>query len=76
MNKRFSILSLLFGLLVSAALFTACGGDDDEKDSPSNPLVGTWRAEVMSKESCSIGILRLLAIISLHARKHMLILVK
>lgn len=49
MNKRFSILSLLFGLLVSVALFTACGGDDDNGGSPSNPLVGTWRAEVMSK---------------------------
>ena len=46
MNKRFSILSLLFGLLVSVALFTACGGDDDDNGgSSSNPLVGTWYTE-------------------------------
>ena len=43
MNKRFSFLSLLFGLFVCVTLFSACGGDDD-KDAPSstNPIVGTW----------------------------------
>ena len=51
MKKKLSILSLLFGLFVCVTLFSACGGDDDDKkESPaSNPLVGTWRAEVEEK---------------------------
>ena len=51
MKKKLSILSLLFGLFVCVTLFSACGGDDDDKkESPaSNPLVGTWRAEVVEK---------------------------
>ena len=50
MKKSLSILSLLFGLFVCVTLFSACGGDDDKKESPaSNPLVGTWRAEVVEK---------------------------
>ena len=50
MKKKLSILSLLFGLFVCVTLFSACGGDDDKKESPaSNPLVGTWRAEVVEK---------------------------
>jgi len=44
MNKRLSILSLMLGLLVSFALFTACGSDDDDGGS-SNPIVGTWWIE-------------------------------
>ena len=42
MNKRLSILSLMLGLLVSVALFSACGSDDDDS---SNPIVGTWWIE-------------------------------
>ena len=35
----------LFTVLMSVG-FSACGGsDDDNGDSSSNPLVGTWRAE-------------------------------
>ena len=50
MKKTVSFLSLLFGLFVCVTLFSACGGDDDKKESPaSNPLVGTWRAEVVEK---------------------------
>ena len=50
MKKSLSVLSLLFGLFVCVTLFSACGGDDDKKESPaSNPLVGTWRAEVVEK---------------------------
>ena len=50
MKKSLSILSLLFGLFVCVTLFSACGGGDDKKESPaSNPLVGTWRAEVVEK---------------------------
>lgn len=48
MNKRFSILSLLMGLFVCVSLFSSCS-KDDEGDSSSNPLVGTWRAEVEEK---------------------------
>lgn len=33
--------------LISLPIMVACSGDDE--DSPSNPLVGTWRAEVTSK---------------------------
>lgn len=45
-----SILSLTLGLLVSTLAFTACGSDDDDDNgSPSNPLVGTWRAEITEK---------------------------
>ena len=49
MKKFFTVLSLTLGLLMCSSTFVACSSDDDEKDSPSNPLVGTWRAEVMSK---------------------------
>lgn len=49
MKKSLSILSLLFGLFVCVTLFSACGGDDDNKKPSPNPLVGTWRAEVTSK---------------------------
>ena len=49
MKKTISFLSLLFGLFVCVTLFSACGGDDDNGGFSSNPLVGTWRAEVMSK---------------------------
>ena len=49
-KKFISVLSLTFGLLVSVFAFTACGSDDDDNnDSSSNPLVGTWRAEVEEK---------------------------
>ena len=47
MNKRFSFLSLLLGLFVCMSVLTSCSKDDDE--SSSNPLVGTWRAEVEEK---------------------------
>ncbi len=46
---RKSILFVLLGLLVSVTAFMACGGDDDNNKPSSNPLVGTWRAEVTSK---------------------------
>ena len=48
MNKRFSILSLLIGLFVCVSLISSCSKDDDGGSS-SNPLVGTWRAEVEEK---------------------------
>ena len=50
MNKKLSILSLLFGLFVCVTVFCACGGDGD-KDAPSstNPIVGTWYIENESK---------------------------
>ena len=49
MNKRFSFLSLLLGLFVCMPVLTSCSKSDDDGGSSSNPLVGTWRAEVMSK---------------------------
>lgn len=49
MNKRFSFLSLLLGLFVCMSVLTSCSKSDDDGGSSSNPLVGTWRAEVMSK---------------------------
>ena len=50
MNKKLSILSLLFGLFVCVTLFSACGGDDDDDNgSSSNPIVGTWWVEKESK---------------------------
>lgn len=48
MKKFLSILSLLFGLFLCVTVFSACSKDSDNND-PSNPLVGTWRAEVESK---------------------------
>ena len=42
-NKGFSLLCLMVGLMMSAVMFTACGGDDDS--SSSNPIVGTWGTE-------------------------------
>ena len=47
MKKNFYYLSLVFGVMAGLMFFTACSSDDEE--SPSNPLVGTWRAEVTSK---------------------------
>ena len=45
MKKKLSILSLLFGLFVCVTVFSACGGDDNEKGSPSsNLLIGTWES--------------------------------
>ena len=50
MNKKLSILSLLFGLFVCVTVFCACGGDDDKDAPPSiNPIVGTWWIENESK---------------------------
>ena len=43
MNKRFSFLSLLFGLFVCMSVLTSCSKDDD--DSSSNSIVGTWYTE-------------------------------
>ena len=48
MKKSFLFLSLMFGLLFSATVLTSCSKDDDGGSS-SNPLVGTWRAEVEEK---------------------------
>lgn len=45
--KKINYFCLLFGILVSVVLFSSCSKDDDE--SSSNPLVGTWRAEVEEK---------------------------
>ena len=37
-------------MLVSSFAFTACGSDDeDNNDSSSNPLVGTWYTETIEK---------------------------
>ena len=49
MNKRFSFLSLLLGLFVCMSVLTSCSKSDDDGGSSSNPLVGTWRAEVEDK---------------------------
>jgi hypothetical protein len=49
MKKKLSILSLLFGLFVCVTVFCSCSKDDDNGSSASNPLVGTWRAEVEEK---------------------------
>lgn len=38
----------MIGLFVCVTVFSACSKDDDNND-PSNPLVGTWRAEVEEK---------------------------
>lgn len=44
-----SVLSIISVLVVSFT-FSACGSDDnDNNDSVSNPLVGTWRAEIKEK---------------------------
>ena len=48
MNKKFLFLSLMIGLFTCVSVFTSCSKDDDG-DSSSNPLVGTWRAEVEEK---------------------------
>lgn len=49
-KKFISMLSLALGLLVSVFAFTACGSDDEENnDSSTNTLFGTWRAEVEEK---------------------------
>lgn len=48
MNKRFSFLSLLFGLFVCMSVLTSCSKDDD--DSSSNSIVGTWYTEAYSYE--------------------------
>ena len=45
--KKINYFCLLFCVLVSVVLFSSCSKDDDE--SSSNPLVGTWRAEVEEK---------------------------
>lgn len=42
MKKLISILSLALGLFVSVTAFVACGSNDEENGSSSNPLVGTW----------------------------------
>ena len=50
MKKIISMLSLTLGLLVCATILVSCSKDDDDKNTPSsNPLVGTWRAEVEEK---------------------------
>ena len=49
MNKKFSFLSLLLGLFVCMSVLTSCSKSDDDGGSSSNPLVGTWRAEVVEK---------------------------
>ena len=49
MNKRLSFLSLLIGLFVCMSVLTSCSKSDDDGGSSSNPLVGTWRAEVVEK---------------------------
>ena len=48
MKSKLTILSLMLGVFVSAAFFSSCSKDDSSND-PSNPLVGTWRAEVEEK---------------------------
>ncbi|MBO4907248.1 MAG: hypothetical protein J5486_09525 [Bacteroidaceae bacterium] len=40
--KQFQFLSLLAGLLMGSLFFVACGDDDDDNATSSNPLVGTW----------------------------------
>ena len=49
MNKKVSILSLLLGLFVCVTVFTSCSKDDDNESS-SNPIVGTWYTEVYGYE--------------------------
>ena len=51
MKKIISMFSLTLGLLVCATVLGSCSKDDDDKNTPSssNPLIGTWRAEVEEK---------------------------
>lgn len=46
MRKNFYYHSLVYCVMSILIVFSACGDDDE---SPSNPLVGTWRAEVNVK---------------------------
>lgn len=48
-KKFISVLSLTLGLFVSMFAFTACGSDDDNNETSSNPIVGTWWVENTSK---------------------------
>ena len=48
----------MLGLLVSATLFTACGGDDnDDGGNPpqSNPVVGTWKVISSDYKDVTVG---------------------
>jgi len=48
----------MLGLLVSATLFTACGGDDnDDGGNPpqSNPVVGTWKVMSSDYKDFTVG---------------------
>ncbi len=47
--KQIKFWSILLLIVMMMPLVASCGGDDDNGGSSSNPLVGTWRAEVMSK---------------------------
>lgn len=49
MKKSITILGLTIGLFVSMFAFTACGSDDDNNETSSNPIVGTWWVENTSK---------------------------
>ena len=48
--KTIKLLGYAFFTMLLSVSFSACGGDDDNNKSSSNPLVGTWRAEVISKD--------------------------
>lgn len=49
MNKKLSILSLAFGLLMNATAFIACSSDNDENSSSSSLIIGTWYTEGVEK---------------------------
>ena len=49
MKKKFLFLSLMIGLFVCMSVLTSCSKSDDDGGSSSNPLVGTWRAEIEEK---------------------------
>ena len=49
MKKKFLFLSLMISLFVCMSVLTSCSKSDDDGGSSSNPLVGTWRAEIEEK---------------------------
>ena len=48
MKKNIIFTSLLLSVFMGATTFVACSNDNDNEPS-SNPLVGTWRAEIEEK---------------------------
>ena len=50
MKKYFKMAVMMVVLIMGTISFVACGDNDDEdNNTSSNPLVGTWRAEIEEK---------------------------